>query len=78
MGSRLPTVLVTGGGAGIGEAACRLFATRDWHAIIADHASDAGRAVAASLPADCATFIHSTDVRTPYTCLRASGAFAVR
>ena len=42
-------VLVTGGGAGIGEAICRLLAERGWRVAVADVDTAAAKAVAASV-----------------------------
>lgn len=43
-----PVVVVTGGGSGIGEACCRLFASRGWRVVVADiNSSGAERAAEA-------------------------------
>jgi NAD(P)-dependent dehydrogenase (short-subunit alcohol dehydrogenase family) len=47
--------LVTGGAAGLGEAAVRLLALRGWHVFIADLDYDGARASAKALPAESAT-----------------------
>lgn len=44
-----PVALVTGGGAGLGEAMCRLFAARGWSVLVTDIDDAAAEAVAASL-----------------------------
>lgn len=49
-----PVALVTGGGAGLGEASCRLFVSRGWRVAVTDLNADSADAVAASLPAGTA------------------------
>jgi NAD(P)-dependent dehydrogenase (short-subunit alcohol dehydrogenase family) len=44
-----PVVLVTGGGAGIGEAICRLLAERGWRVAVTDVDAAAANALAASI-----------------------------
>lgn len=44
-----PVALVTGGGAGLGEAMCRLFAKRRWSVFVTDIDGDAAQSVADSL-----------------------------
>lgn len=44
-----PVVLVTGGGAGLGEASCRLFGSRGWRVAVTDIDRQAAEAVAESL-----------------------------
>ena len=50
-----PVVLVTGGGAGIGEAICRLLAERGWRVAVTDVVGAAAARVAASIGGICAT-----------------------
>jgi len=49
-----PVALITGGGAGLGEAMCRLFAARGWSVFVTDIDDDAAQAVADSI-GDAAT-----------------------
>jgi NAD(P)-dependent dehydrogenase (short-subunit alcohol dehydrogenase family) len=54
-GDEKPVVLVTGGGAGLGEASCRLFASRGWRVAVTDIDPQAAEAVAESLGNGIAT-----------------------
>jgi NAD(P)-dependent dehydrogenase (short-subunit alcohol dehydrogenase family) len=45
-----PVALITGGGAGLGEAAARLFAANGWRVAVADLDAESARSVATSLP----------------------------
>lgn len=60
----MKTILITGGGSGIGRAVARLFSERGWHVGLADRDEAALKATAAMLPADRTTS-HVMDVRSP-------------
>lgn len=58
MSERAPVALVTGGGAGLGEATSRLFVSNGWRVAVADVNVDGAKAVAASLPEGSALAVH--------------------
>ena len=60
----MKTILITGGGSGIGRAVARLFSERGWRVGLADRDEAALKATAAMLSADRTTS-HVMDVRSP-------------
>lgn len=71
----MKTILVTGGGSGIGRATAQLFSSRGWRVGLADRDAAALAVTAASLPPE-RTSTHVMDVRAPGDWEEVLAAFA--
>ncbi len=61
MSTSPPTVLISGGASGLGEAVARRFGTDGWHVVVIDRDGERARAVAQSLQDGAAITVDVTD-----------------